>query len=202
MTHRMHLPRPAASVRALTGLTAALLLIACERAPGTDSAIPAAAERIERAPLQKQPPVAAPAIAAAVQPLTPAPIAKPAVDVSPSTELVVKRFVVATGVENREPLVGSTIESDAARVFAFAELANPSVEPRRVRVTFERKGSTERVGHAVLEVPAGSKRYRTWGTSRHVKEPGEWEAVLWTESNVELGRAPFVVAQATPIAGG
>lgn len=199
MTLVSYVVHAARAVRPLTGIAAAVILIACDRAPRSDSTAsrtPATAERAEPAPLKMPAPAAIATIAAAVQPVTPPVPAQRAFVASPSADLVVKRFVVATGVEDREPVLSPTIQSDASRVFAFAELANPGAEPQRVRVTFERKGSNARVGHAVLEVPATSKRYRTWGTSQHVKEPGEWEAVLWNERGDELARAPFAVTRA------
>lgn len=116
-----------------------------------------------------------------------------------TTGLVVKRFVVASEVRDREPVTSAALPSDAPLVYAFAELQNRGAEPQRVRVTFERKGSTVSVGHAKLEVPAGTPRYRTWATSRHVHEPGTWYAVLWSEDGTELGRSEFEVT-AAPIA--
>lgn len=108
--------------------------------------------------------------------------------------LVVKRFVVAQGVREREPVVsGQPLSANGRPVFAFAELANEDSNETHVRITFERKGSRDRVGHVTLAVPAKTGRFRTWGQTRFVREAGEWEAVLWSESGKELGRAAFEV---------
>ncbi|MGC4090702.1 MAG: DUF2914 domain-containing protein [Polyangiaceae bacterium] len=108
--------------------------------------------------------------------------------------LVVKRFVVAEGVKDREPVASDGAFSASGKpIYAFAELANGSGEETQVRITFERKGSSDRVGNVTLSVPANSSRYRTWGNTRFVREGGTWEAVLWSENGAELSRTSFDV---------
>jgi hypothetical protein len=107
----------------------------------------------------------------------------------------VKRFVVATGVKDREPLTGSDpLLADGSAIYAFAELANPLGGSENVRITFERKGGTERVGNVTLPVPAQVSRHRTWAVTRFIRAAGVWDAVLWSESGAELGRTSFEVA--------
>ncbi|MFZ5895870.1 MAG: DUF2914 domain-containing protein [Myxococcota bacterium] len=111
-----------------------------------------------------------------------------------SGEVVVKRFVVASGVREREPVASEgALLADGKPIYAFAELANDGAEEAHVRITFERKGSSDRVGNVTLAVPAHSGRYRTWGNTRFVREAGTWEAVLWSEDGTELSRAAFEV---------
>jgi hypothetical protein len=106
----------------------------------------------------------------------------------------VKRFVVATGVEDREPLVSSdALPSDGTAIYAFAELANPVGDSENVRVTFERKGGSERVGDVTLPIPAATPRHRTWAFTRFIRTAGVWEAVLWSENGSELSRTSFEV---------
>jgi hypothetical protein len=110
------------------------------------------------------------------------------------SKLVVKRFVVATGVKDREPLASSdALPADGSAIYAFAELANPIGDTENVRITFERKGGTERVGEVTLPVPANTTRHRTWAFTRFIRAAGVWEAVLWSESGTELSRTSFEV---------
>jgi hypothetical protein len=111
--------------------------------------------------------------------------------------LSVKRFVVGSGVKDREPLSrDEPLISDGSAIYAFAELANPHGDSENVRVTFERKGGVERVGDVTLPVPANVGRHRTWAFTRFIRSAGVWEAVLWSESGVELARTSFEVKPA------
>ncbi len=106
--------------------------------------------------------------------------------------LAVKRFVVSTGVLEREPLPREgALPSDGSPVYAFAELVNSGAEASNVRITFQRHGSNERVGNVTLAVPAHTTRHRTWANTRFIREAGTWDAVLWSERGTELGRATF-----------
>lgn len=115
-------------------------------------------------------------------------------DAKPSASgLAVKRFVVTTGIEQREPLASSGPEvADGKPVYAFAELVNRGDSEQQLTVTFERMGSSERVGFATLKVPANVPRHRTWANTRFIREPGMWEAVLWN-GDLELARTGFSV---------
>lgn len=111
------------------------------------------------------------------------------------SSLEVKRFVVTTGVKDREPR--STTEplmADGSAIFAFAELANPAGGSENVRITFERRGGAERVGNVTLPVPGQVSRHRTWAMTRFIRAPGVWDAVLWSENGQELVRTSFEVA--------
>lgn len=108
--------------------------------------------------------------------------------------LRVKRFVIASGVQEREPLpMAEPPRPNGARIYAFAELANAEGPSENVRITFERKGGKERVGDVTLPVPGNAPRHRTWAFTRNIFAPGTWEAVLWSERGVELSRASFDV---------
>jgi hypothetical protein len=112
--------------------------------------------------------------------------------------LSVKRLVVTSGVKDREPVsIADALPSDGSPIYAFAELANPGGGSENVRITFERKGGAERVGNVTLPVPAKVSRHRTWATTRFIRAPGVWEAVLWNESGGELGRTSFEVGAAS-----
>lgn len=111
--------------------------------------------------------------------------------------LKVKRFVVAPGVRDREPMESpEPLAANGTAIYAFAELANPAGASENVRITFERKGGKERVGDVSLPVPGNVARHRTWAFTRNIFAPGVWEAVLWSESGAELGRTAFEVKKA------
>jgi hypothetical protein len=130
--------------------------------------------------------VVAPVSAAAAAPAEPA--------VKAASALTVKRFVVGSGVKDREPLVASDpLPSDGSAIYAFAELSNTEGGSENVRITFERRGGRERVGDVSLPVPGAVARHRTWAFTRFIRAPGVWEAVLWSESGAELSRTSFEV---------
>ena len=148
--------------------------------------------------------VATPALAAPVGNVALAAVAAPASSATtvakrtPATagesKVLVKRFVVATGVQDREPLTsGDALPADGSAIYAFAELANPVGDSENVRITFERKGGRERVGEVTLPVPANTSRHRTWAFTRFIRAAGVWEAVLWSENGTELSRTSFEV---------
>jgi hypothetical protein len=113
-----------------------------------------------------------------------------------SAGLMVKRFVVAAGVRDREPVASEgALPADGKPIYAFAELSNGNAEEAHVRITFERKGSSDQVGNVTLAIPANTSRYRTWGNTRFVREVGTWEAVLWSENGTELVRTSFEVTE-------
>ena len=124
----------------------------------------------------------------------PARAAKPSAAPYAPSALQVRRFVVATGVRDREPLSNvDVLPADGSAIYAFAELANPNGPSENVRITFERKGGAERVGDVTLPVPENVTRHRTWAFTRFIRAAGVWEAVLWSENGAELGRASFEV---------
>ena len=140
-------------------------------------------------------PVNAAIVAPTVLSATTTPKAQPAVIRSDAADaLIVKRFIVTSGVHEREPeTLTSVIRADGKPIFAFAEVQNKDGTATNVRVTFQRKGSPEQFGNVMLSVPAQTQRYRTWGTTRFIRESGSWEAVLWSEAGKELARVGFEV---------
>ncbi len=150
--------------------------------------VPAAPQQRAEPPAPKQD---KPAVLSAVAPKSD----EPGKAATPGADLVVKRFVVTTGVAGREPLVdGQSIVADGKPVYAFAELKNSGGAEQEVSVIFERKGSNQRVGYAALKVPANVPRHRTWANTRYIREPGTWEAVLISAGGAELARTSFDVA--------
>jgi hypothetical protein len=113
---------------------------------------------------------------------------------SAADDVRVKRLVVTHGVEDREPLSPEPLSTSSGRVVAFVELQNDSDVAETVVVTFESE-TGQAVGHIELEVPAKSPRWRTWGYTRHVKEAGNWQAVVSKKGGEELTRTQFSVSE-------
>jgi hypothetical protein len=128
----------------------------------------------------------------AVRKSPPEPIIKPTKPSATSESLGVRRLVVTHAIENREPLAG-TLRTGDQPIVAFLEIANGAASEQSVVVTFERAG--ESVGHVKLRVPAESRRWRTWGQTRRIREPGEWQAVVRGDDGRELARTTFVVVK-------
>ncbi len=136
--------------------------------------------------------------AALPQPSPPAqstPVASAPKSSGQAGSLIVKRFVVASEVDHREPVEVESIELGQLPVFAFAELVNSGGRDEVV-ITFEREGSSETLGHVELVVPAVTQRWRTWGKTNLIDKPGRWSAVLRDSSGKELARRPFEVVTA------
>ncbi len=107
--------------------------------------------------------------------------------------LKLKRLVVTHEIENREPRLGTDFALDSAPVYAFVELENTGSEARAIRILFQNEDTKATVGHVKLSVPGSQLRFRTWGNTRMIRDPGHWVAVVSTADGVELGRAPFDV---------
>jgi len=103
----------------------------------------------------------------------------------------VRRLVITHGIENREPLAATELRAGGEPIYAFVELASGDGDASKVVVTFER--GERSVGHVQLSVPGNSRRWRTWGRTRQIREPGEWHAVVETETGEELARQSFQV---------
>ncbi|MBX3181441.1 MAG: DUF2914 domain-containing protein [Polyangiaceae bacterium] len=105
--------------------------------------------------------------------------------------LKVKRLVVTTAIEEREPRPVTEFKAGTDLVYAFVELANEGDE-QGIVITFERVG--KQVGYVELGVPAKQTRWRTWGRTRNIKQAGDWEAVVRTKGGDELARTRFQVS--------
>ncbi len=114
--------------------------------------------------------------------------------------LEVKRLVVTTAIEKREPVEVTSFTANAGAVYAFIELANPDSTEQGIVVTFEHE-SGKRVGFIELSVPADSSRWRTWGRTGQIKKPGKWTAVISDKSGQELSRQDFEVGAETIASG-
>lgn len=109
------------------------------------------------------------------------------------SELSVRRLVVSTGIENREPVgAASRFELGNGRLFAFVEAVNDGEEEGELIVTFEADDGTE-VGFITLDVPANAPRWRTWAWSQNITSAGSWTAVIRTADGDVLARERFEI---------
>jgi hypothetical protein len=135
-------------------------------------------------------------VAAAVAPKASAAPSNPRHPALAASPLAVKRFVIASAVESREPVLAESVSVSTRPLFAFAELENAGAYEQKVRITFELQGEASNgksVGHVELAIPASSSRWRTWAKTQLVDQPGQWAAVLRDEQGHELARTPFEV---------
>jgi hypothetical protein len=165
------------SMTRTTALLTALLAL-CSGAGCGDSV--ARAEALATAPAQKAAPASSPA--------TPTPASTSA------PTLTIKRLLIATGVDAREP-IGAASEfstTDTARLYAFVEVENSTAAASEVTVTWvdtttgkERKPYTLSIG--------ASKRWRTWMRAAAPKQPGSYAVVLKDATGAELARVAYVM---------
>lgn len=156
-----------------------------ERGEGPSQAIaplsPAAATGVSKGEV-------APSIAVPTVPASSLPTAIP----EKPAGLTVKRFVITSAIENREPVAGGETLKLGEPVYAFAELVSGKGGPTAVEIVFE-DDKGRKVGHAKLDVPSDKARWRTWGRSARVNKAGQWTAVLMDGENNELSRADFQI---------
>jgi hypothetical protein len=160
-------------------------------APSVPAVAAAARTTTADAPAKTNEPAVTPASVTPKPAPTARPSSAPGSPTAAKDALEIRRVVVTHAIENREPAIASELSIGDAPILAFVELANSGEEEQRVIVTFERGGSS--VGHVKLRVPGESRRWRTWGQTRRIQEPGEWQAVVRTEDGHELSRTAFVV---------
>ena len=167
-----------------------------------ESSVDATQDRAQAsaAPLAQanQPPSAARSAASTAPTSNLAPAAR-SIDVHTETPAVahdglkINRVVVTRTIVQREPSTGDEFSLGSAPIYAFVELENSATEPRSIRVVFQNQDTQASVGHVKLTVPPGQLRYRTWGNTRLIQDPGHWVAVISTSDGTELGRAAFEV---------
>lgn len=132
------------------------------------------------------------ATAESAAPVT-APPAPPEVKAASKSALRVKRLVVTERIVGREPAPVETLSAGRGPIYAFAELENTSPQAQKITITFEHESGGLTVGNAELEIPPHRPRFRTWGNTRNIREPGRWQAVVRGEDGRELARTEFDV---------
>ena len=115
-------------------------------------------------------------------------------DCEPSAGSVnLARFVLATGVADREP-TGETdmFSTESEKIWAFAEFENEHGAPFSVKVHWEKLDGPATPYGVVLDVPT-AKRFRTWSWTAIRRTPGQYRAVLRTLDGEELASRTFEI---------
>ena len=108
----------------------------------------------------------------------------------------VRRIIVTSGVRRHEPVDDlDEVRVGSGPVYAFVEAANAG-GATELGVTFEPALGHATTGHISLEVPAHTRRHRTWAYSRGVRTEGLWYAVVRDADGVEVARTSFDVIAA------
>jgi hypothetical protein len=210
-----------ATIRSLFLLSACALTLACSEtpaAPQPSAAVPALPEA-KLAQLNTEPALTATAPAKPdsilapssakpeeIKPMAPAPslvdVATPELTapeladhdrpVSPD-EVKIERFVLAFGVDKREPVDASDVfPSGTPKIFAFVQFANPEAAPFAFRVHWEPASGPASPYGVKLKVEKAA-RYRTWSWTAIPREPGQYKAVLRTLDGKELASREFTL---------
>lgn len=155
-----------------------------------------------RATSQVAPPPAASSVVAPAPVACPMPTAAASAPAAPAPrtatlgadgKLAVRRFVLAGGVRNREPVdPGTSFKAGAQKVYAFVEVENRAGAPDEILVEFEPPGGGAPHGDVTLAV-GSSARWRTWAYTRTASTAGAWTAVVKNKKGDVLARAPFEV---------
>ncbi len=106
--------------------------------------------------------------------------------------LTVKRLLLATRIENREPADASKgfFASKTDKLYAFIEVENHSLSEGEIFVYFVPPDGGKAIGNIKLDI-GPSRRFRTWASTRGARKTGEWMAVVKNSSGEVLARAPF-----------
>lgn len=107
-------------------------------------------------------------------------------------EVALQRFVLARGVDQREPVDESDRFRGDEKIFAFMQFANPETAPFAFRVHWEPLSGPASAYGVKLKVETAA-RYRTWSWTAIPREPGQYRAVLRTLDGKELASKPFTI---------
>jgi hypothetical protein len=112
----------------------------------------------------------------------------------------IDRFVLAGGVEAREPVAETdTFTTDTDKIWAFVQFDNEYGAPFSVRVHWEKVDGPASPYGFVLDVPT-AKRFRTWSWTAIRRDPGQYRAVLRTLDGKELASRTFEIKAADTLA--
>jgi hypothetical protein len=112
-------------------------------------------------------------------------------------EVHVVRFVLATDVQDREPMGETdTFSTDTDKIFTFVHLENGEGAPYAFRVHWEPADGPPSPYGVKLNVRT-SPIFRTWAYTRIRRSPGRYHAVLRTLEGEEIARREFVIEGAT-----
>jgi hypothetical protein len=107
-------------------------------------------------------------------------------------EVKIDRFVLARGVDQREPVDESDVFAGDEKIFAFVQLKNPDTAPFSFRVHWEPVDGPVSPYGVALKVETAA-RFRTWSWTAIPREPGQYKAVLRTLDGAELASRTFTI---------
>jgi hypothetical protein len=109
---------------------------------------------------------------------------------SEETGFAVDRLVVASGIEEREPVgVSETFPATQEEVYCFLEAGN-IVKDTQVRFVWYFEGQET----ASVELPLRQgPRWRTWSSKKVAGKSGQWKVELEDEAGNTVGEATFTV---------
>jgi hypothetical protein len=112
-----------------------------------------------------------------------------------SKSLSVKRLVVATGMDHREPQGVATLfrQHEVDKLYAYVEVENDAKSTEQITVSFEPPDGRAARGNITLDV-GSSPRWRTWAYTKNALDVGSWTAVVKDASGRTLARQPFEIA--------
>jgi hypothetical protein len=106
-------------------------------------------------------------------------------------KMIVKRLVLAHGVDSREPQEATTrFKRSDDRVYAFVEVAN-TADDGTISVVFQPPS-----GSSLAEIPLEvkkSSRFRTWAFTRKAHDVGQWGVTIRDEKGRVLAKETFTV---------
>ena len=199
MDERMDSPKPKApAIPSAVSVTEPKLALANDE-PSLAAVAPAAPSTILDKPLAKKPEEArleetksvtpdAASLALGDHEVEPVDYDRP---LEPS-EVKLDRFVLAHGVDQREPVEESEHFTGDTKIFAFVQFANPDGAPFAFRVHWEKAEGPASPYGVKLKVETAA-RYRTWSWTAIPREPGEYKAVLRTLDGKEIASKPFTI---------
>jgi hypothetical protein len=182
------------AIRAMVLILGMAALAGCgERGGVRPTSQPAPAEPVVVASAAATPPPAPASPAPAVTAPAETPPGPRRATLGADDKLAVRRFVLARGVKDREPVdPGTTFRGNAHKVYAFVEVENRGGAPAEIVVEFEPPGGGAPHGDVTLAVGPAA-RWRTWAYTRTASVAGSWTAVVKNKKGQVLARAPFEV---------
>ena len=114
---------------------------------------------------------------------------EPTIDEHPEVQL--ERFVLAEGVEQREPVGVRSDFAPGARVYAYLHLSDVETS-YDLTVRWEGVSGELNAREAQLHVEP-SPRYRTWAWMRAPSEPGVYRCIVEAEEGAQVAEAWFDV---------
>jgi hypothetical protein len=106
-------------------------------------------------------------------------------------DVAIGRFVLAHGIEGREPVDEASAFEPGERVYAYVQAVNPDGEQYELHVRWT-KGE-EDLGEPMPVTIGNSPRWRTWAYRSAPTEPGAYRCIIETADGQPIAEVPFEV---------